>query len=496
MPPVKGKTPTSPAKPKGRSAAAKKPAQIELTPVPTGPIIYDSPHTQLCIGDDAIDTSMAQDLLGWVEVEKKDDRVLLKDQTGKWIRCDRNLANRPYYQSNADALVQEILNRQHNFNGEGVIISDRGNIGNGQHTLVAVVLAEQIRAADPDGRGKHWGNTPVSIEKLVVFGVDEKMFNTLDTCRPRSFMDVLYRSPIYAAMKPSVRKLASRMTDHAIKLLWSRTGANRDAFAPTRTHSEASDFLRRHSRVAEAVKHVLEEDEEGGIRKFVPPGYASALLYLMGATMSDGPAYRRARTEDSLDLSKWDDASTFWTLLAKGSPDTRAIGEVVRSLPAHNGDRPPTAAEKIVVVCKAWTQFYLTGTVVAEGLLPRYQTIDEGFIVLAETPMVPGIDLGDRKGDLDDEDEDEEGEDPSNDPTPEELEDRKAEIIAEGVVEEMPDGSAPPASPPPGKRAKKTPKKSADEELEAQKLARLGIKPPEDKKKPASTLTAKPVKGK
>lgn len=354
---------------------------------------FDRRAVKMCEGDKALTAAQARKIMGW---EEESDTVkfggdyLLKDDRGVKVRCHNNVSNRPLTRANYEALCQEILRKRWRFNGEPIIVGKSGLVLNGQHTMVALVLAGQ-RWADDRDKWSDWDREP-TIDKLVVVGVDEDdaVVNTLDTAKPRSLTDVIYRSAHFAAMNPHQRKKAARVCDNAVRLLWHRTGAALDAFAPRRTHSESLDFIARHPGILECVKHVMEEDgDEGRVAKVVGPGYAAGLMYLMAASASDPKEYKSAQNpcEDSLDWEEFEKASTFWTLIAGDAPEFRLIRVTLAKM--GGGTNP----ERWGTLVKAWNAYAEDKKLSSKILELSYQDRD-GVRVLDECPTVGGIDLG------------------------------------------------------------------------------------------------------
>jgi hypothetical protein len=187
-------------------------------------IVYPTPTTKLCIGDLAITVGQAKELLGWEEETDKNKfgaeyvRTLTKLYPKK-VRCTNNVTNRPLYKSVLDSLKQEILRRKWHYNGEPVIIGRTGLVLNGQHTLLALILAALEVVERPDKWAEYWTTEP-TLEKVIAFGVceDDSVVNTMDTCKPRSLADVIYRSAYFADVAEKDRRIASRMASFAIKL--------------------------------------------------------------------------------------------------------------------------------------------------------------------------------------------------------------------------------------------------------------------------------------
>lgn len=372
---------------------------------------FPEPVSMLCRGDDALTAETAKDLLGWEETDDK-EKALLIDRDGKRIYCANNVNNRPLNMPNVESIVQEILYGRWKFNGENVIIGKTGLVLNGQHTLIGLILAEQDRLAGTcKGTGKKWTTihpNPLAIEKAIMYGVDESddVVNTLDTNRPRTLADVIFRSQYFQDFTISAeggnRKLTkgertqiARMCEHAIRLVWSRTGVE-NAFGLKRTHAESLAFLDRHKRIVDCVKHVYTDNTEGKIGDLISPGYASGLMYLFAASASDGAKYYKAdpRSEKKMDFSRMEKAEEFITLISAGDPQFKLLREAVAMLKNEAEGTTGTMSEKLELLIKAWNLF-ITGTGFTEKRLElEYTTKDDGTRALVSGGIVGGIDAG------------------------------------------------------------------------------------------------------
>lgn len=112
----------------------------------------------------------------------------------QWLST--NTANRPLSDAAVAKYASAMAKGEWKLNGEPIIFSADGKLMSGQHRLHAVV---------------HSG---VTIESLVVTGVEQEVFDTLDTHRPRSAADVL-------SMKgyTNTRKLASAIRAYIKQLV-------------------------------------------------------------------------------------------------------------------------------------------------------------------------------------------------------------------------------------------------------------------------------------
>jgi hypothetical protein len=397
------------------------------------PVKYAELKFYHCDSADPLTADLARELLGWNdqdEVQGYDScqweykEVVGGKEVTRKVWLDNNVTNRPVYRANVLSLMQEMLNRRWRFNGEPIIIGNTGMVLNGQHTLLGLVMADRER----HGRQKPhwdsvWGDAPVGIEKLIVYGVDESdsTVNTMDTCKPRSLPDVLYRSEFFATLGSAERERAAALCDWAIRQLWERTGADADPWAPRRTHSEALHFLARHRRLLEAVDFLRQEagTSNKALRELCPPGRAAAMMYLMAATATQPDSYYAADapSEEQLDLSRWEDARAYWVALSAGDKKVRGVPLAIAALTNPHTGTPAGPDEKLAVVVKGWLRWRDGKRITEENVTPRYEETackecasspgklgdgtdcpachgtGQGHPDLAEQPSVGGIDL-------------------------------------------------------------------------------------------------------
>ncbi len=356
---------------------------------PTRETIYPEVEVKVCEGEHAITVQQAKSLLGWeeeTEEQKFQLEYLVKDFHRKKIRCTNNINNRPLSMKNLASLQQEILRGRWVFNGEPIIIGKTGLILNGQHSLVALVLGHQQWCDNPD---KFEHPEEPRLEKLVVCGVEEsdKVVNTMDTCKPRSLSDVLYRSEFFASTSPKERKVIARVCSYAVNTLWERMGAEY-AFAPRQTHSEALDFLAKHPKVLEAVKFIVVENGDDTIARYLSLGYAAGMLYLMGCSTTDPDVYILDPTETSLDWTNWEKACRFFTLISSESKVIEPLRTALGLLLEETGG---SRKERFALIAKTWNSWINNnGKISSIGLSYKVQ---DGIRTLVEEPSVGGIDL-------------------------------------------------------------------------------------------------------
>lgn len=386
-------------------------------------VIYPEVKVNLCLGDKALDAEKAKQIMGWQEEVDKlkfGSMYLLKNTNGAKVRCTNNVTNRPLYMSVVLTLKQEILRGKWRFNGEPIIVGQTGLVENGQHQLTALILATEEWEANKENY-PHLKEAP-TIDKLIVFGIEESdaVVNTMDTCKPRSLADVIYRSEYFGKLKETDRRKCARVCDYAIRLLWHRTGATLDAFAPRRTHAESLDFLDRHPKLLDSVKHIYEEDgKEGKIGRYINVGHAAGLLYLMGSCTSDRDEYLAADnpSEKQLDWENWEKACEFFNNLAAGNKETAAVRSAINGLIESGGG----TVERWAIIASAWNSFLKNKKVAEKDVHLEFVEDANGVSKLSEIPRVGGIDIGDPK-------EIDEGEIEAEDPTPEQIEKRARSV--------------------------------------------------------------------
>lgn len=395
--------------PKGNPKARRK---VPAKAAEGRAVKYPEVTSEHAWGDNPVTRARGRELLGWQTEEDAGEgfgaAYDLKDRAGRKVRLTNNMKNRPLHPSVYKTYQQEQLRKRWagpngrggTVNGEPIIVGRTGVLLNGQHQLVALELANQEVEDQPMKWADLWPEgAEVVIDKLVVYGVDEDdaTVNTMDTCKPRSLADVIYRSEHFRDLKTAQRRAAARACDYAVRLMWHRTGADRDAFAPRRTHAESLDFVARHPRLLEAVRHVIEEDSGGELSKWLSPGYASAVMYLMAACRSDPDVYRCANppSEEVLDLSEWDRAAEYWVLLANGGKALEPVRKAVAGLSDYHTGAPAPRAEKLAVIIKSWPAFAAGYALTAADLMINRHPGEDGRPVMAESvPSLGGIDVG------------------------------------------------------------------------------------------------------
>lgn len=500
--PASGGTPpaTNPAKPtppKGNTVATNKPTpKMESTAPKAKPkypnfgiTVYAKPETLKIPGDKLAEAvkaveavfpgllrfeppmgmEKAKELLGWeteadyvaklkaVDANLNEDSVkfggdyFLTDRLGNKVRLHLNSRNRPWGESVSLAYMQDLLKKHWKFNGETIILGEFARDLSGQHRLIAEVFAEQERTKD-ENTTAHWGefwDGPVEMECIVITGIseDSATTRTLDNVKSRSLSDVIFAdTEMFGAYKAVDRKTVARMLDYAVRFLWGRAGENKDQWAPKRTHAESLDFVDRHPRLKECIKHIHDADKDGRIAKYLYPGHAAALLYLMGhagTPKDDIEDYmiKRPTDEKGLKWGQFKKAKMFWTDLANDAPELKNLRLARRPLPndtdgfsgfvfAESDDGGGSFDERVGMLVRAWEAYKAdqpidileltyesatddtTGaTIYVQKEFPTIQdSIDVGKTIKAKkTPKTPKEGEGDEASELDALSGDEEG---------------------------------------------------------------------------------------
>lgn len=392
-------------------------------------VVYSEVYAEVC---HELTAERAKELLGWEEETEKvkfGGDYMLVDAEGKKVRCHNNLRNRPFYPSLAKTWEAEVLKGRWRLNGDAMVIGKYGATISCQHRLAAIIMAAQEWHKDKE-RWPFWKTEP-TMPIIINFGIseDDETVNTIDTGKPRSLSDVIDRSEFFADLHSHERHACSRMADHAIRFLWHRTGAGIDAFAPKRTHSDSLDFLARHPKILECVKHVYEENgKENKIGHYLSPGYAAGLLYLMGSSATEPGGYRAAKTptEDLLDWGRWSAACDFFVELAGGAKALEAVPQAMAAILDQGGG---SNAERWGILINAWLCCAAKEPIAAKDLELAYTARPDGTRELVDTPVAGGIDLGD-PSDVD------EAEVVADDPTEEEIKQRAAKVREKRATKE------------------------------------------------------------
>lgn len=136
-----------------------------------------------------------------------------------WLACNQN--NRPVRRRHVEFLAREILEGNWQVNGQAIIIADDEQVLDGQHRLLAIIESAK------------------SIQSLVVYGIAEDAFKTIDTGAVRTGADALSMHfkdvPTYA-----IRAAATAVT-------WCQRLERGLAKYKRISNTDAIDYVKRHN---------------------------------------------------------------------------------------------------------------------------------------------------------------------------------------------------------------------------------------------------------
>lgn len=330
----------------------------------------------------ALTVDDCKELIGWTEEPEDTDwgkGFVLKDLFGRKVRLLKNPRNRPFRRPLADRYANEHIRGKWSLNLETIVIADNATVVQGQHRLVGIILAEQMRQLEPN----KWGKTPLVYETLLGFGASTKPenANTYDLGPKRSLGDVIYRHQRFGKdVTPKKQKSISLILAGAIRLVWLRVGGKQVSFAPHFPHSEALEFYSQHPDILKAVDVVvqLDEGEEGNekcISSLMSPNYAAGLFYLMAQATS------------------WKKATDFWKGFAsgegleKGDP-ILSLRQLLVRFDAGSGSKRD---EIVGAVVKAWLLWTAEELGTSKDVRVSRKKSGDKFI-LSEFPRIGGID--------------------------------------------------------------------------------------------------------
>lgn len=163
---------------------------------------------------------------------------------------DSRASNRPLDEKYAQRLAGAMRSGKWKLNGETIKINDHGQMEDGQHRCLAVVLS----------------GCTITVAIATNLESSNGVFETIDTGKRRTIGHVFAR-----ANEENYAMLAS-----AVAWLWRYEKGSIMIFDSPR-HDEATDFLSRHPKLRESCHAVH------GVRKLMPCGLAAALHYMFSS---------------------------------------------------------------------------------------------------------------------------------------------------------------------------------------------------------------------
>lgn len=208
----------------------------------------------------------------------------------------KNIINRPVNNSHVKRLSEAMERDEWVLNGEPIIFDRHGNLKDGQHRLHAIIKF----------------NKPVNL--LVVRGVDEGAFDTIDIGIKRAFSDVLSIKG-----EASTTWLAS-----AVKWLFQlQTGGFATKTSPS--HKQLEEVLEQNPKLRDSLAFIKLTDA----KKFINPSILVTMHYLMSLESKMQADFFFERLGDGCDLAK---NSPIYALREK---HVRLVGQDSRKRPNH-----------------------------------------------------------------------------------------------------------------------------------------------------------------
>lgn len=418
-----------------KSGKDKPPAKAKdgKAKVPDKPPIYPEIELFKAVGEDAVTHEQAKTLVGWqTESDYIAEQMALNPGATadrfKWsegeyalidfeknkVRLLKSTRNRYITRALLDQYAQEHLNRRWRINGETIVIGNYEEVLSGQHRLCSVIIAYQMWKAKTAMYEEKWP-TPPTMECLIVYGIDEHddTVNTLDTGKPRTLPEVLYRSDYFKGLPPGQRKENAQALAYAATVVWERSGMAKDFGHKFKTHGEMMGFIERHPTILETTGHVVSEDSEKKLR-ICTRGQASGFNYLMAAAATDGDFYRKVgsglpRSEKDVDFAFKEKAKEFWRKLIQHSSHFDGLWKCIAGMTdpvTGEGAKPDM---KLAAIINAWRIFsgrpdnlkpaleeeWYEEHMSVKKIRPDIKRQEAGYMALESMPDLGGIDLGD-----------------------------------------------------------------------------------------------------
>lgn len=428
---AEGETPADTNAEDAPKAEAK--ATLEAPEEPKLPAKKKRPRTKALVKDDPsggrdvvypevgsqvvrLTPSMAKELLGYTEeteTEKlKDDDVHCS--IGKTrIHC-ANVAKHQRVFYDFKSIAGDILQGQFFLNGEVLSHGKHGWFINGKTRAMALILAQSMYDENPQ-RYPYWStlfakeevsDEQLFIDVILITGVEEsqKVIQTIDTGRPRSFADSLFSSGVFAGEKipPKLIMKYCKVLEGAVRFVWMRGGEYAYAMNPVISHSDASEFLERHPGLVSAVRSVLDENEpaEDGekprLASVLGLGQLAGLIYMMSIE-ADEPKLEKYWTADwpaekLVGLDRVETAEQFLTLLA--GRDKLTV-EIQKAIAEASTDTNANVAERTAIVINGFNAFVTNGKCTPAKVRADVEIDENGNRVVVNHPVIVGsIDKG------------------------------------------------------------------------------------------------------
>jgi len=282
--------------------------------------------------------------------------TITPDMATKWL--EQNTMNRKIRQSSVDTYASIMKRGQWELNGETIIISDTGDVLQGQHRLSACF------------------DSGASFDSYVVIGMTKDVFDTLDQGKRRSGADALY---IHNKLHGVESKYENAIIAAIMTCLEYKNGLWKSRHTHTITNHDKLDFLERNPGITEWVKKARSKKKDWvnrhsssmgaiaflGSKKYPMKAETFIAGFVTGNDLTDDSPIRKLRRKFATEtkMIKWNRLKLIiyaWNLHVenKGKHTLRMPSEV----PVIAGTEPPVRLKDTIKVPKKRITVSVKGT--------------------------------------------------------------------------------------------------------------------------------------
>lgn len=353
-------------------------------------------------GDNELTVEKAKEIIGWqvagdgqpADWDGKDATFRVKlpgDKKTTPVKLINSRDNRPIRMALVGRYKNKMLSGQwaglsnckkySTCNGESMGVDENNQATSMQHRLVAFILAEAARKHNPETHGKK----PLTMQAIVVEGIDPQAADTVDLGQNRTTSDVLFRRHEFAGnYTDGEKKKLSNILAGAARLAWIRSSGRSVSSASKFEHEDMLEFVEENPRLHDAVETVFGHD----FAKRITPAYAAGLLYLAGTSTSivehDGNEFQRV-----LDYENFDKAIEFWESFATGA-DLEKDSPILALRNFLDTVDAGSAEDRDIIVIAATRAFnlWLAGEKAStKDIRPKMKNVDTGQLDEKDKPI-------------------------------------------------------------------------------------------------------------
>ncbi len=184
------------------------------------------------------------------------ERMTITADQAAYILANHMPVNRPVIKGQRDKIIKVLQDGHWKFNGETIIFDREGHLKDGQHRLGACA------------------DTGISIDTLVVFGMEPDVFDTIGRCKPRDLKDDLGLEG-----EMDVFVLAA-----CLRLIYAYESGerNRSLFSAANDSITLRAYLRDHPEIRKSAATAHQCNRDSGSYLPIAPRVVGACHYLFG----------------------------------------------------------------------------------------------------------------------------------------------------------------------------------------------------------------------